>query len=81
MVRENGETVTPEKLRGRILCLVDRDEPGGYVVRNMEAPEDVPPLLPPGVVLPGTELLGASVTLLVGPERGGERLLSYRGGA
>lgn len=36
-VTENGEIVPPEELRGRIFRIVDRDEPSGYVVRNMEA--------------------------------------------
>ncbi len=35
-VTENGETVSPEELRGKIFRIVDRDEPSGYVVRNME---------------------------------------------
>ena len=35
-VTENGETVSPEELRGKSLCILDRDEPSGYVVRNME---------------------------------------------
>ncbi len=36
VVTENGETVSPEELRGKIFRIVDRDEPSGYVVRNME---------------------------------------------
>jgi hypothetical protein len=36
VVTENGETVSPEELRGKIFRLVNRDEPSGYVVRNME---------------------------------------------
>ena len=36
VVTENGETVSAEELRGKIFCIVDRDEPSGYVVRNME---------------------------------------------
>lgn len=36
VVTENGETVTSGELRGRIFRIVDRDEPSGYVVRNME---------------------------------------------
>ena len=36
VVTEKGETVSPEELRGRIFRLVDRDEPSGYVARNME---------------------------------------------
>lgn len=36
VVTENGDTVPPEELRGKIFRIVDRDEPSGYVVRNME---------------------------------------------
>lgn len=36
VVTENGETVSAEELRGKIFRIVDRDEPSGYVVRNME---------------------------------------------
>jgi len=36
VVTENGETVSPEELRGKIFRIVDPDEPSGYVVRNME---------------------------------------------
>ena len=36
VVTENGETVSAEQLRGKIFRIVDRDEPSGYVVRNME---------------------------------------------
>jgi hypothetical protein len=36
VVTEEGETVSPEELRGRIFRIVDRDEPSGYVARNME---------------------------------------------
>jgi ribosomal protein S24E len=36
VVTENGETISPEELRGKIFRIVDRDEPSGYVVRNME---------------------------------------------
>jgi hypothetical protein len=36
VVTENGETVPTEELRGKIFRIVDRDEPSGYVVRNME---------------------------------------------
>jgi hypothetical protein len=36
VVTENGETVPTEELRGNIFRIVDRDEPSGYVVRNME---------------------------------------------
>ena len=36
VVTEDGETVPPEELRGKIFRIVDRDEPSGYVVRNME---------------------------------------------
>ncbi len=33
---EKGETVSSEELRGKIFRIADRDEPSGYVVRNME---------------------------------------------
>ena len=36
VVTEKGETVSAEELRGKIFRIVDRDEPSGYVVRNME---------------------------------------------
>ena len=36
VVTENGETVPPEELRGKIFRIIDRDEPSGYVVRSME---------------------------------------------
>ena len=36
VVTENGETVSPEELRGKIFRIVDRDEASGYVVKNME---------------------------------------------
>jgi len=36
VVTENGETVPSEELRGRVFRIVDRDEPSGYVVKNME---------------------------------------------
>jgi len=36
IVTEKGETVSAEELRGKIFRIVDRDEPSGYVVRNME---------------------------------------------
>jgi hypothetical protein len=36
VVTENGETVSPEELRGKSFRIVDRDEPSGYVVRKME---------------------------------------------
>ena len=36
VVTENGETVSPEELRGKIFRIIDRDEPSGYVVRSME---------------------------------------------
>jgi ribosomal protein S24E len=36
VVTENGETVSSEELRGKIFRIVDRDEPSGYVVKNME---------------------------------------------
>ncbi len=35
-VTEDGRTLDSEELRGRIFRIVDRDEPSGYVVRNME---------------------------------------------
>ena len=36
VVTEDGRTVGAEELRGKIFRVVDRDEPSGYVVRNME---------------------------------------------
>jgi hypothetical protein len=36
VVTEKGEIVSPEELRGKIFRIADRDEPSGYVVRNME---------------------------------------------
>jgi hypothetical protein len=36
VVTEKGETVPPEELQGKIFRIADRDEPSGYVVRNME---------------------------------------------
>ena len=36
VVTEKGETVSPEELRGKIFRIADRNEPSGYVVRNME---------------------------------------------
>jgi len=36
VVTEKGETVSEEELRGKIFRIADRDEPSGYVVRNME---------------------------------------------
>ena len=36
VVTEDGRTVGPEELRGRIFRIVDRDAPSGYVVRYME---------------------------------------------
>jgi len=36
VVTEKGETVSSEELRGKIFRIVDRDEPSGYVVKNME---------------------------------------------
>jgi hypothetical protein len=36
VVTQNGEILKPEELRGRIFRIVDRDEPSGHVVRNME---------------------------------------------
>ncbi len=35
-VTEDGLTVGSEELRGKIFRIMDRDEPSGYVVRNME---------------------------------------------
>ena len=36
VVTEDGSTVGSEELRGKIFRIVDRDEPSGYVVKNME---------------------------------------------
>ena len=36
VVTEKGETASAEELRGKIFRIVDRDEPSGYVVKNME---------------------------------------------
>jgi len=36
VVTENGQTLLSEGLRGKISRIVDRDEPSGYVVKNME---------------------------------------------
>jgi len=36
VVTEDGRTVGVGELRGKIFRIVDRDEPSGYVVRNME---------------------------------------------
>ena len=36
VVTEDGEEVSYEELRGKIFRIVDRDEPSGYVVRNVE---------------------------------------------
>ncbi len=36
VVTENGQTLSSEELRGKIFRIVDRDEPSGYVVKNME---------------------------------------------
>jgi hypothetical protein len=36
VVTGKGETVSPEELRGKIFRIADRNEPSGYVVRNME---------------------------------------------
>ena len=36
VVTEEGENLSSEELRGRIFRVVDRDEPSGYVVGNME---------------------------------------------
>jgi hypothetical protein len=36
VVTEKGETVSAGELRGKIFRIVDRNEPSGYVVRNME---------------------------------------------
>ncbi len=36
VVTENGETISPEEMRGMIFRIADPDEPNGYVVRSME---------------------------------------------
>ena len=36
VVTKNGETLSAEQLRGKIFRIVDRDEPSGHVVRNIE---------------------------------------------
>jgi hypothetical protein len=36
VVTEKGESVSAEELRGKIFRIVDRNEPSGYVVKNME---------------------------------------------
>ena len=36
VVTEKGETISAEELRSKIFRIVERDEPSGYVVRNME---------------------------------------------
>jgi len=36
VVTEKGETISAEELRGKIFRIADREEPSGYVVRNME---------------------------------------------
>ncbi len=36
VVTENGRTLESEELRGHIFRIEDRDEPSGYVVKNME---------------------------------------------
>ena len=36
VVTEDGEEVSYEELQGKIFRIVDRDEPSGYVVRNVE---------------------------------------------
>ncbi len=36
VVTEDGRILGAEELRGKIFRIVDRDEPSGYVVRNME---------------------------------------------
>lgn len=37
VVTENGETLTPDDLQGKIFRIVDRDEPSGYVVSSTES--------------------------------------------
>ena len=36
VVTEDGASVPPGELRGKIFRIADRDEPSGYVARNME---------------------------------------------
>jgi hypothetical protein len=36
VVTEKGESVSAEELRGKIFRIVNRNEPSGYVVKNME---------------------------------------------
>ena len=36
VVTEKSETVSAGELRGKFFRIADRDEPSGYVVRNME---------------------------------------------
>jgi hypothetical protein len=36
VLTEDGEDVPSEELQGKIFRIADKDEPSGYVVRNME---------------------------------------------
>lgn len=36
VVTENGRALGPEEVRGHIFRFEDRDEPSGYVVKNVE---------------------------------------------
>ena len=36
VVTEDGQSVPPDELRGKIFRIADRDEPSGYAVRNVE---------------------------------------------
>ena len=36
MVTEKGEFIEPGEMRDKVFRVADRDEPSGYVVRNME---------------------------------------------
>lgn len=37
VVTENGETIAPGELQGKIFRIADRDEPSGYVVSSTES--------------------------------------------
>ena len=52
VVTDNGETVSPEELRGKSFSVVERDEPSGYVVRNNHGGGD-DTLLPSSVLFIG----------------------------
>lgn len=39
VVTEKGEQIQPEDLQDRVFRFADRDEPSGYVVRDMEGEE------------------------------------------